>query len=65
MLQGYINLEHLGRRGYHIPKLGTIQVVSEMNFDFQMTFKPFPLPIIRVSVVQSALTMLDLKVKVH
>ncbi|XP_033624306.1 uncharacterized protein LOC117287857 isoform X1 [Asterias rubens] len=23
---GYINLEHLGRRGYHIPKIGTIQV---------------------------------------
>ncbi|XP_022088473.1 protein FAM214A-like isoform X3 [Acanthaster planci] len=22
---GYINLEHLGRRGYHIPKVGTIQ----------------------------------------
>ena len=29
-LQGHINLDSLGKRGYHIPKKGTVQVVSMM-----------------------------------
>ena len=28
ILQGYVNLEPLGKRGYHIPRTGTVQLVS-------------------------------------
>ena len=30
LLQGHMNLEPVGRRGYHVPKRGTVQVVSSM-----------------------------------
>jgi len=39
-LQGHINLDSLGKRGYHIPKAGTLQVVRVMSLCLYSTICP-------------------------
>lgn len=37
LLQGHISLDSLPKRGYHVPKKGTVQVVSTVVYLFDLS----------------------------